>query len=435
MKSVRQCITLLMGRHVIPVLFIIYLLPRVAVLFINTQPFSDAAWYFNRGIALASGLGYSEMGFLTAFWPPGWPLVISVLFRVFGVSLIVVQIFNLLCSLATAWLTLDLGRRLFNSELAARTGLLLLAIYPNAIGYVPLVWTEVFYTTLLLLGCWLVVAGQSTVTLTLAGLVFGLTTLVKTQTLIVIPFIFGIDLLRGQVSFKAVTTILLKCAAVVAFALVVVLPWSYRNYRTFGKWVLVSTNGGLTLLTGNNPSARGDYTQDDPLVTSIRRSFANQIEVDKEAKRRAVQWIKENPGRFVSLLPLKAFRLWIPDGEAEWWYQAGYKMYDRYMFWFRIVRYINQVYYLCLLIMFIWTGWLLFAGKRRIFPRIDWWALPYALALYLTIIALVFSGQSRFHYPVMPFVMMCCGWLIVTFGTNRTLQHCVNESAGEQPAT
>ena len=114
-------------------------------------------------------------------------MVVSVLFRLFGVSLIVVQIFNLVCSLATAWLTLDLGRKLFNSELAARMGLLLLAIYPNAIGYVPLVWTEVFYTTLLLFGCWLVVAGHSTVTLPLQVWSSVWDTLVKTQTLIVIP--------------------------------------------------------------------------------------------------------------------------------------------------------------------------------------------------------------------------------------------------------
>jgi 4-amino-4-deoxy-L-arabinose transferase-like glycosyltransferase len=434
----------LTGRGVIPVLFIVYLLPRVAVLVLNTRPVLDAEWYFNRGVALASGLGYSEGGFLTAFWPPGWPMVISVLFRLFGVSLIVVQIFNLLCSLVTAWLTLDLGRRLFNSELAARIGLLLLAIYPNSIVYVPLVWTEVFYTTLLLLGCWLVVAGRSTVTLTLAGLVFGLATLVRTQTLIVIPFIFGIDLLRGRISFKRVTTILMKCAAVIACALVVVLPWSYRNYKIFGEWVLVSTNGGWTLLTGNNPSARGDYKQDDPLVNSllphrgarVPQSVANEIEFDKEAKRRALQWIKDNPGRFVALLPLKVFRLWIRDGEAEEWYAAGYKMYDRYMLWFRAVRYINQVYYLCLLIMFVWTGWLLFAKKKRVTrATIDWWALPYALALYLTIIGLVFSGQSRFHYPFMPFVVMCSGWLLVRLCSDQTLQHRVNATTGEEPTT
>jgi 4-amino-4-deoxy-L-arabinose transferase-like glycosyltransferase len=434
MRSAPKLITLLMGPGVIPILFMIYLLPRVAVIFLDTQPFSDAGWYFNRGIALASGHGYSEGGVPTAFWPPGWSWVMSLLFRLFGPSLRAVQIFNLVCSLATGWLTLDLGRRLFNSELAARTGLLLLAIYPNAIGYVPLVWTEVFYTTLLLLGCWLIVARHSTGTLTLAGLVFGLATLVKTQTLIVIPFIFGIDLLRGEVSFKAMRTILLKCAAVVAFALVVVLPWSYRNYRIFGEWILVSTNGGLTLLTGNNPSARGDYTQDDALVTSIPRNVANQIEVDKEAKRRALQWIKENPGRFVALLPLKVFRLWIPDGESEWSYQAGYRTYHRYVLWFRTVRYINQVYYSGLLIMFVWTGVVLFAGKKRISgSTIDWWALPYILALYLTVIALVFSGQSRFHYPIMPFVMMCCGWLLVTLYSDDTLHRRPTPSMSEHP--
>jgi 4-amino-4-deoxy-L-arabinose transferase-like glycosyltransferase len=412
----------LTGRGVIPLLLIVYLFPRVAVLFLSTRPVLDAEWYFNRAVALASGLGYSEDAVLTAFWPPGWPMVMSVLFRLFGVSLTVVQLFNLLCSLVTAWLTLDLGRRLFNSESAARLGLLLLAVYPNAIAYVPLVWTEVFYTTLLLSGCWLVAAGRSTVTLTLAGLVFGLATLVRTQTLILIPFVFGIDLLRGPISVKTVTTISIKCAAVIACALVVVLPWSYRNHKVFGEWVFVSTNGGWTLLTGNNPSARGDYTQDDPLVNSllprrgarVPQSVENEIEFDKEARRRALQWIKDNPTRFVALLPQKIIRLWIRDGEAEEWYAAGYAMYDRYMLWFRAVRYINQAYYLCLLIMFVWAGWLLFAKRERVTrSTIDWWALPYALALYLTIIGLVFSGQSRFHYPFMPFVVMCGGWLLV----------------------
>jgi len=48
-------------------------------------------------------------------------------------------------------------KKLFNSELAARMGLLLLAIYSDVIGYVPLVWTEVFHTSLLLLGYCLVI--------------------------------------------------------------------------------------------------------------------------------------------------------------------------------------------------------------------------------------------------------------------------------------
>lgn len=413
MKSVPKYFRLLTDPGVIPVLFVVYMLPRIAVIFLDPQPFSDAAWYFNRGIALASGHGYSEGGVLTAYWPPGWPWVMSLLFRFFGPSLLAVQIFNLLCSLASGWLTLDLGRRLFNSETAGRAGLLLLAVYFNSIAYVPLVWTEVFYTMLLLAGCWLLVVRTSSLSLCLSGLVFGMATLVKTQSLIVVPFIFGIDLLRGQGTFKRFSALLGKCAAVIAFAFLLILPWSYRNYRIFGEWVLVSTNGGLTLLTGNNPSARGDFTENDSLVVSIPRTVATQLDVDKEAKRRALEWIKNNPVLFVRLLPLKVYRLWAPDGESEWSFQAGYRNYDKYAFWFRVVRYVNQGYYVCLLIGFAWTGFLFFSAKVKIsHARIDWWALPYVLATYQTLIAVVFSGQSRFHYPIMPFVIMSSGWLI-----------------------
>ena len=412
----------------LPLLFVLYLVPRIAVSRLAVEPFSDAAWYFNRAVGLVAGYGYSEAGVPTAYWPPGWPLTLAMLFKFFGVSLLAVQIFNLVCSLMIGWLTYDLGRRLFKSELAGRASFLLLAIYPNSIGYVPLVWTEVFYTLLLLLGCWLLVARQSTLSLVLGGAVFGMATLVKAQSLLMIPVIYSVDILREKVSIRRCTEAIIKCGAIMLCSLVIVLPWSYRNYQVFGEWIFVSTNGGLTLLTGNNPSARGDYAPNDPLVTSIPRNVANQVEVDKEATRRGIQWVRENPVRFILLLPLKSFWLWGPDGESEWWFQAGFKDYDRHVLLFRVLRYLNQVYYMCLMIGFFLAGRQLLNRERTIFHAgIDWWALPYAIAFYTTLIALVFSGQSRYHYPIMPFVIMCCGWLLVTLCSNHTLHHRASE--------
>jgi len=43
---------------------------------------------------------------------------------------------------------------------------------------------------------------------------------------------------------------------------------------------------------------------------------------------------------------------------------------------------------------------------------VDWWLLPWGVAAYPSLIAVVFSGQSRFHYPVMPFVCLATGWLL-----------------------
>jgi 4-amino-4-deoxy-L-arabinose transferase-like glycosyltransferase len=398
----------------LPILFALYILPRVLVILVPVTPTSDAAWYLNRATALALGQGYSESGVLTAYWPPGWPLTVAILFRWFGISLVTVKLFNLACSLLVGWLTWKLGGRLFNSELVGRLSLLLLAVYPNSIGYLPLAWTEVFYTCLLLSGTYAIIMCRSLRGLIATGLIFGLATLVKTQSLLVVPFIFLSKILATKIDPKQLFAVGLKCTTILVVAFATILPWSYRNYRVFGEWVFVSTNGGLTLLTGNNPSARGDYTPDDPLVTSLQRTVVNQVSIDKEAKQRSIRWIMENPKRFLQLLPLKAYRLWAPDGESEWWYQLGFESYTQYAHVFRGIRYINQLFYVSLMIAFIVVGSLLVIGRfDPLWRSFEWCLLPYTVAAYQTLVALAFSGQSRFHYPVMPFIIMACGWLIV----------------------
>lgn len=403
----------LAAQHSVFALFVLFIVVRAAICLVPLDPSSDAAWYFNRAQAVAAGAGYSEGGVPTAFWPPGWSLMMAVLFKLFGTSVAVVKGFNLVCACIGAWFTLDLGRRLFESELAGRAALLIVAIYPNHAAYTSLVMTEVMYTTLILGGCWLLIAKPRPFSLLLAGLVFGISMLVKAQSLVLVPVIFAIAVLRDGVNWHVITRRLGQALAVLAIALAVVLPWTLRNHAVFGEWILVSTNGGITLLTGNNPSARGDYTPDDPLVESVPRSVVDQVANDHEYKRRALNWIVEHPAYFVQLMPRKLFRLWAPDGEAEWAFQAGFQSYDNYWLLFRALRGLNQAYYIMLLLGFLAAGWLLFSGRVRIGDRrFGWWLLPYGVALYPSLIAMVFSGQSRFHYPVMPFVAMVCGWLL-----------------------
>ena len=402
-------------------LFVLFIAIRAAICLLPLEPFSDAAWYMNRARAIAEGAGYSEGGVPTAFWPPGWPLLLGVLFKLFGGSVVLVKVFNLLCAVIGAWFTLDLGRRLFESELAGRAALLIVALYPNHAAYASVALTEVFYTTLVLAGCWLVIARPWRLALPLAGLVFGYSMLVKAQSLILVPTLFAVALLHDGLGWRAFWRRVLQGLVVLVFAFAVVLPWTLRNHAVLGEWVLVSTNGGITLLTGNNPSARGDYTPDDPLVTSVPRTVATQVEDDREYKRRAIVWIRENPVAFLQLMPAKLFRLWAPDGEAEWAFQAGFAHYDDWSLWFRTMRWLNQAYYLAMLAGFAWAGWLLASGRARIgTQRVGWWLLPYGVALYPSLIAVVFSGQSRFHYPVMPFVAMACGWLLTRHASRQS---------------
>ncbi len=108
-------------------------------------------------------------------------------------------------------------------------------------------------------------------------------------------------------------------------------------------------------------------------------------------------------------------RLWLPDGEAEWAFQGGAPGYARFAIVYRAVRVLNQGFYVALMLAFAAAFFVMIARRRRDGQRwIGWWLLPYGIALYPTLICVVFSGQSRFHYPVMPWVCMTAGWLVMT---------------------
>ncbi|WP_277667635.1 glycosyltransferase family 39 protein [Novosphingobium lindaniclasticum] len=403
-------------RSVLLAIWALYFALRVAVLLIDVAPSSDAISYFARAADLANGLGYRDKGLATAFWPPGLPLALSVMFHQFGVSHVSLGLFNLAASMLTGLLTLALGRHIFGNEAAARGGLLLLAIYPNAIGYVPLALTEVFYTTLLLAGCWALMTRTNRWQLVGAGLIFGFATLVKAQTLVIVPLIFAIDWLRVRPVWKRLPGLLTEGLIVVAVSALVVLPWTLRNHAQLGHWVVVSTNGGYTLLTGNHDTATGDFTPDAPVVKRfMARTDLDEVSSDIEAARMGLTWIRDNPGKFLALAPKKMMRLWLPDGEAEWAYQAGAPSYPRFEALYRAIRYVNQGYYALLMLGFA-AAFVVMTLRRR-HERLrwtGWWLLPYAAALYPTLICLLFSGQSRFHYPVMPFVCITTGWLAAT---------------------
>jgi hypothetical protein len=403
------------SRGALIALFSLFAALRAAAILLDVVPSSDADWYYLRAAMLAEGLGYiGNHGLPTAYWPPGWPLALSAAFRALGTSIVTVGLFNLASAVVAAWLTYDLARRLFGSELGARLALLLLAVYPNSILYVPLALTEVFYTTLLLAGCWLLIARKGAARLVFAGFVFGVATLVKAQTLVVVPLVCLIGLLRDDQIVRRTPGVIARGAFIIACAALVVAPWTIRNHSAMGAWIPVSTNGGITLLTGNNDSARGGFTPDDALVKTLdARKGLSEMEYDAEASRLGKEWIKAHPAQFMKLMPMKLFRLWGPDGEGQWAYETDSAGYRAAPWAFALLRAANQLWYFALLGLFAVAAVLMIRQRRAAGQRvIDWWLLPYGIALYPSAIAMVFSGQSRFHYPVMPFVCMAAGWVL-----------------------
>ncbi|MCS6944599.1 MAG: glycosyltransferase family 39 protein [Sutterellaceae bacterium] len=375
------------------------------------DPESDAGWYFSRARDLAAGNGYAEGGHPTAYWPVGYPAFLAALFSVFNSSVLVGQLANLVLAAATFPLLYAVAKQTLQSETAARLALLLLAVYPNNIAYVALLLTETLFTFLLLLATWLLLKSRGIIWLLAAGLTFGLATLVKSQTiLLIVPVVVLAGWARW--SWAPLWTGIGRSVVVLVAAAAVVAPWSWRNYLVFGEWVMVSTNGGMALLCGNNPSVVGDYWRDfscdDPIFDGVKFSVEDQLAADRRARARAFQWIRDNPGDFVGMFPKKFFRLWAPDGEAEWAYQLGSPLYDENVLAFRTVRIANQVLYTFVLIAA--AAMLVIAAIRGAPPLVF---LGAAIAAVHTAVSLVFSGQSRYHFPTMPFLIMYAAWFAV----------------------
>src|SRR5258706_11767500 len=75
---------------------VLFVALRVPIFIMSVTPYSDGAWYVARATDIWAGRGYAENGVPTAYWPVGYPGFLAGVFSVFGPSLFVVKMINLL---------------------------------------------------------------------------------------------------------------------------------------------------------------------------------------------------------------------------------------------------------------------------------------------------------------------------------------------------
>ncbi|MEA3002126.1 MAG: hypothetical protein QOH81_914 [Sphingomonadales bacterium] len=403
-------------RWIVPALFALALgLRLLLILLFPQQPASDGAFYFDRAAGLAAGQGYSEGGIPTAFWPVGYPALLAATMMLFGTSLLGPMLLNLIASAAILWLILWFGRRVAGGELAARTAVLLYAVYPAHITYAGAVMSETSYTALVMAAFALLVGGRRDLRLLiLSGLVFGVATLVRPQTMMfpagaIIALLLVCRDFRWRDAGKAALAVHLALAAAV-------LPWSLRNERVLGHFVLVSTNGGVSLLTGANDQATGDHFDwaDGPLWRAsgipYDQRIARQVELDGRFKAMATTWIKAHPGRWAALGLKKMLFLWRKDSDGFWMLEYSYPAAGAVLV---AAQWANQLYYAGLLLL---AAFCFAAAAPAVLRSRDEAALRLGLLLcmplFSTLLAFAFTGQVRYHYPAMPFVILAAGWTL-----------------------
>jgi hypothetical protein len=378
---------------------------------VDTQPQTDFAWYLQRAVDLSQNLGYqTELG-PTAYWPPGFPLFLSLFLRLIGPALVVAKVLNAILTLGCALLTVSIVRAVNGGKIVPFIAGLLVALNPGMIAYSGIIASEPLYTFLLLLSIKTTLWAQSYWRFAAGGFLIGLATLVRPQAILSALALTALPApeqegLRPNRIKAAILCLLI--------ALLTTSPWMIRTYQTHKKLIFVSANGGDNLWIGHNSQATGTYMTPPGKPDTP----ANEVENDRSSRELGLASLKSNPGRSISLIPAKLGATFASPSDITYWaFQTNPDQLitpgmDRHRSLFLTARTLSQVSNTTLLILAglgLLIGSITPAGRRLI-------AVSLPQMIIVAIVVSLFFGNGRFALPTIPFQVMMA---VATFASIR----------------
>jgi 4-amino-4-deoxy-L-arabinose transferase-like glycosyltransferase len=396
-KDIIPLLTCRRRNFLIGIIGIQFLLGLLYISVTTYMPYMDTEWYLAQAKHLAQGTPIvDKSGQPTAYWPIGYPLFLSGLFRLFGTNMFLAQILNVLLICGTTLLSFFTALRLHNEDSGRRTAMIM-AFFPSQIFYTMLPVADIFFSFQVLLLLFLTLQKSSRRNTILLGLVLGTATLTRPVVLF-FGLIIGIYRLmrdrRLRVALSQLVVIGLLCEAVL-------LPWQIRNYQTFGTFVLVSNNGGVHLWMGNNPVASGGFMPDNAFIPNTISTWMshnlNEAQQSQYCSDQAVQYILGNPINAIKLWPRKVMHLFFKDSHClTYGFFMNYKSVPANLFSAMIA--LTEGYYYALGLAFVMALWM-FLRREVLTPRawIIFGTLGYFVVIYLPYIA-----EGRYHMPLLP---------------------------------
>ncbi|HED15944.1 MAG TPA: glycosyltransferase family 39 protein, partial [Gammaproteobacteria bacterium] len=253
--------------------------------------------YDNIAENLLSGNGYriypdtSE----TLLRSPGYVLLLTGLFYLFGKSLAAAQVINILFGLATAYIIALITRQWVmprstspdgggNIEWAPLFPAMLFLFYPGIILAETRGGVESFFILLLtslVFFLYRLICFNRTRDYVVAGVTLGLTMLVKSTPALIPLAFFPYLLLRAKSVGVTRVSVVTNFAAMGLAALIVLTPWGLRNYGLTGDFMLTSTVKGTTAHQGLYVNKHfGSGRDRDPLLieaTDQQSAIADEL--------------------------------------------------------------------------------------------------------------------------------------------------------------
>jgi len=362
--------------------------------FHGSQLGSDAVEYNQLALRVARGEGYvNDAGKPSSFRAPGFPLLLSLLYGVFGENYLAVYTSLAMLGALASLLAFLLASELLCPARARLAGLLAAVYFPHAY-FATVFASENLFAVCIGLGLWLYLRYLKTerpAFLAAAGLALGCGTLTRTFAVLLLPLLALVvawrDYRRHGVRWWS------QAVFAVAF-LAPVVPWTARNYTVHKAFVLVATNGGNTFYGGNNdlvlsePAHWGGWLPTATVRGGVRpEAGLEEVPRDQAQWRLGMAWVRANLPRLPLLLVFKFGRLWLPE------LASGNRSF--------VV--LQSVTYLPFLLLFVLAAVRSVRARRYRHPL---WVSLHVAVLATVATALIFWGSPRFRDANAPLLMV-----------------------------
>jgi len=370
----------------------------------------DPYEFSELGRRIARGEGFR--GEIIGRRAPLYPLIIGVIYWVFGEHEVMVQLFQCLTFAGTALLAWDMGRLLFNRRTGMIAGLLC-ALHPSLLRYVPDFHLESVFAFLFTLCVW------SSVQLylrpgmlrgALFGISAGLACLTKAVLLLYPPLFIAILWLtrrRTRGPEPALPRFTISTAGVILVAMALTIsPWTIRNYRVSGAIVPVSTGLSDAFLRGFVFSRTEFALLQKPPYTDAENEVNAQFR--QECTAQGAVW-EQDPLQTDKILSVAA----KAKLRADLLGTIRKSVVGVFTFWYEMTS-LKTSLVAGLLALAAWL--LTFAGMSRAHrERKPEWLLL-APMLYLNAFLAVLLSLGRYSVPVLPCLMVTAAFGLDTLG-------------------
>jgi 4-amino-4-deoxy-L-arabinose transferase-like glycosyltransferase len=362
----------------------------------------DECFYSELARSLAAGEGFQPHA--RHYWPPGYVAFLAA-HLVAGGGWLAAKATQVVLSTLLVPLVYSLARRAARSwdEVAGRRVALAaaawIALHPTLVAYSHYLWSETLFLPIFTGGLLLAIAARDTASggrAAAAGVLFGLSCLIKLVALFLVPLLAVWLLLGpGEPRQRLRGAVLLMLAT---FA--VILPWTIRNAAVHGRFVLVETTTGKNLVRGNNrrPPANWDWGMERPARGMVRETGCNQVDlIDLNAclTRRGIEWIANHPGSFARRAGTKVADLVNPTSFLVRHVRKG--VYGGWPPWLADATVLVVALYNMMLMALAVIGWTLGPPSST----------RQAMALttvYIVAVHVATFAMSRFRLPLEPFL-------------------------------